>query len=381
MSTSLETLRRQYLSLYPIYLISLPPSQILAAEQSQQYLVNQLLGERYQPEDEYRRKFWRKVVDGMEVGLRELGDEDLEIDERFYDLLTELMVSSNDAGPSTGPKTSYRTFIYDVPPNIPLGDLSNRDEQKQKQEGKIVLLEEQIAIQGGTTGLRTWTAALHLAHHILSHPRLIFPNQRELQNGTVELGAGTGFLSILLAQLGVDVISTDLGIESESNSEVDGEDEVEFGQDQDGKTRTPLGRLRYNVQLNDDQSHSRTAVRALDWTDASLPLRDRPGIWRDLDKKRRTIIAADVIYDPDLVPPLVDTIDVLLGEKNQAIISATVRNRETFEIFLDTCQQHNLQVRSIDVPPMDDSMPSFWDSALDKGTEVKIMRITRGNRL
>lgn len=55
------------------------------------------------------------------------------------------------------------------------------------------------------------------------------------------------------------------------------------------------------------------------------------------------------IYDPDLVPPLVATIRVLIGAKqrhdrgsherrqSEAIIAATVRNPATLRLFQDTC--------------------------------------------
>ena len=43
------------------------------------------------------------------------------------------------------PKQSYRTFLYDRPPWV-----------KERGEGKVTLLEEQVAIQAGTTGLHTW---------------------------------------------------------------------------------------------------------------------------------------------------------------------------------------------------------------------------------
>ncbi|WWD02929.1 hypothetical protein V865_000972 [Kwoniella europaea PYCC6329] len=410
--TTLEILRRQYLSLYPLYLISFPDPSLLADPQSQIYLIDKLLGESYQPENEYRRKFWRRVVESMEIGLKELESQldfseeerdELEIDERFYDLLTDLMVTNNanangEAGPSSsGPKTTYRTFIYDKlhSPNYPLKDTNSNsndhnfedriDGDRDIDEDKIVLLEEQIAIQGGTTGLRTWTAALHLAHHILRHPHLIFCDSELFYRGVLELGAGTGFLSILCAQLGPDVISTDLGVESDANpaDEID----IEQHHEQNGESRTPLGRLKCNVELN--SIGDRVSVKALDWTDASLLPEERPSIWSKLVEERRTIVAADVIYDPDLVPPLVNAIDVLLDDdgQNQAIISATVRNQETFDKFLITCGYHHLQVSFIEVPPMNENeddiegRPTFWDSALDKGTEVRIMRITKRRRL
>ncbi|OCF60565.1 hypothetical protein L486_00200 [Kwoniella mangroviensis CBS 10435] len=406
--TTLESLRRQYLSLYPLYLISFPEPSLLANPQSQKFLIDKLLGESHQPENEYRRKFWRRVVESMEIGLKKLESQsefseeerdELEIDERFYDLLTDLMVTNNanangEAGPSSsGPKTTYRAFIYDKPNSsnylskitntIDHGIENHTDRDDDRDEDKIVLLEEQIAIQGGTTGLRTWTAALNLAHHILRSPHLVLYDTELSHRGILELGAGTGFLSILLAQLGADVISTDLGIESDAQSI----NEIGTGQrhEEDGESRTPLGRLKYNVQLSVDQ----VSVKALDWADGSLLPEERPNIWSKLIEERRTIVAADVIYDPDLVPPLVNTIDVLLDDdgQNQAIISATVRNQETFDQFLITCGQHHLQVSFIEVPPINENgddvraCPPFWDSALDKGTEVKIMRINKLRRL
>lgn len=76
---------------------------------------------------------------------------------------------------------------------------------------------------------------LHLAHHILLKPTLLHPSGK--LSPILELGAGTGFLSILLAQLGADVVATDLG---------DSDEEV----DMEGERRTPLARLQANVELS-----------------------------------------------------------------------------------------------------------------------------------
>jgi hypothetical protein len=84
---------------------------------------------------------------------------------------------------------------------------------------------------------------LHLGHHILSHPHLLFrqPSSRDdgsplpLPREIIELGAGTGFLSILLAQLGSDVISTDLGEPDDSQ----------------GDEQTPFKRLMVNARLSE----------------------------------------------------------------------------------------------------------------------------------
>lgn len=75
------------------------------------------------------------------------------IDDRFYSHMTTLMVASNPIALDSGPQTSYRTFLYDMP------DAAFREtfgHDKPQNNARITLLEEQIAIQGGTTGLRTW---------------------------------------------------------------------------------------------------------------------------------------------------------------------------------------------------------------------------------
>jgi hypothetical protein len=98
------------------------------------------------------------------------------------------------------------------------------------------------------------------------------------------------------------------------------------------------------------------------------------------------------------VPLLVSTIDVLLSPSNIAIISATVRNPTTLELFEAQCGESTspfpailliptflfpipvdkgLTVESLDLAPMDRDSPTFWDSALDHGSEVRIMRISK----
>jgi tRNA1(Val) A37 N6-methylase TrmN6 len=76
---------------------------------------------------------------------------------------------------------------------------------------------------------------LHLAHHILLNPTLLDPSG--VRPPILELGAGTGFLSILLAQLGADVVASDLG-------------DTDEDEDMGGERRTPLARLQANVELS-----------------------------------------------------------------------------------------------------------------------------------
>jgi hypothetical protein len=69
-------LRQQYFALVPARLLRLPASTTLACLEGQAYLISRLLGEiRFpQPEDGYRRLFWRTMIRELEAGLRELED-------------------------------------------------------------------------------------------------------------------------------------------------------------------------------------------------------------------------------------------------------------------------------------------------------------------
>lgn len=62
---------------------------------------------------------------------------------------------------------------------------------------EVTLLEARTLLaSSGTTGLRTWEAALFLGKYLMSRE-----GRRFVQNGNVlELGAGTGFLSILCSK-------------------------------------------------------------------------------------------------------------------------------------------------------------------------------------
>ena len=61
-----------------------------------------------------------------------------------------------------------------------------------QQDANITLLESRTLLSAsGTTGLRTWEAALHLGQYLCANPSIV-SNKRIL-----ELGAGTGYLGIL----------------------------------------------------------------------------------------------------------------------------------------------------------------------------------------
>jgi hypothetical protein len=117
----LETLRKQYFSLYPLFQLQLPPSEVLFY--NQEYLLSKILDDphlaQYHPEAGYQKTFWRRIVAKLEEGLKDIGNknddlaslvglyhkadhQESEVDERFYELMADLMVSrTTEAGPST----------------------------------------------------------------------------------------------------------------------------------------------------------------------------------------------------------------------------------------------------------------------------------------
>ena len=84
---------------------------------------------------------------------------------------------------------SYVTFSC-LSPSLSFSNLPDK-------EPAITLLERRHLISGSsTTGFRTWEAALHLGSYLLSSQGQGIVRDKNV----IELGAGTGFLSILCAK-------------------------------------------------------------------------------------------------------------------------------------------------------------------------------------
>lgn len=151
------------------------------------------------------------------------------------------------------------------------------------REGRITLLEEQVAVSSGSTGLRTWTASLHLGHHLLRGAVRLSPR-------VIELGAGTGFLGTLLTQLGHDVLATDLG-------DCDG---AECPCDEPGARQTPLTRLRRNFEISElrhnwRKADSQTGSRRTRRKPSTGPMRGPSPVHR-CGRKRRAAISSPLMW-------------------------------------------------------------------------------------
>lgn len=103
--------------------------------------------------------------------------------------LSTLIASNLPSEATAAQQKEYVTFSC-------LSPASFREELDQT-EPTITLLEKRHLISGSqTTGFRTWEAALHLGSWLLQPSNIHLVQGK----GVLELGAGTGFLSILCAK-------------------------------------------------------------------------------------------------------------------------------------------------------------------------------------
>ncbi|KAH6627289.1 putative methyltransferase-domain-containing protein [Chaetomium sp. MPI-SDFR-AT-0129] len=198
----------------------------------------------------------------------------------------------------------------------------------------IQLLESRSLISGsGTTGLRTWEAALHLGQYLCLDPSLVRGKR------VLELGAGTGYLAVLCAKY----------LDSHHVIASDGSDEV-------------VNHLADSLFLNGLQGSSKVSAMQLKWGHALIA--------GELDEELMgldTVVGADITYDASVIPVLAVTLQELVNLRPglSILIAATERNRATFESFLEVCGRRGFHVvyESFPVPPKKDQNGPFYSDA------------------
>lgn len=210
----------------------------------------------------------------------------------------------------------------------------------------LTLLENRSLISAaGTTGLRTWEAALHLGQYLCLNPSLVAGKH------ILELGAGTGYLSILCAKY----LASAHAIAS------DGSDDV-------------VNNLADNFFLNHLQDSSRIGPMGVKWGHALVGTEEER--WNG-GKPVDVVLGADITYDRSGIPPLVATFLDLFGlyPRVEVYISATQRNEQTFQMFLDACNQNSLDVHDLQfaVPPRDQQDGPFYDDQI----VIRLYRVSK----
>ncbi|CAI4227892.1 unnamed protein product [Auanema sp. JU1783] len=207
---------------------------------------------------------------------------ELEIPDSLYTALADAMSESDDF--------SYRMYLTDNGEHI-----------------RCSIRESNQQLCHGTTGLSVWQASCDLAAFMT-----YFMDCRDKH--ILELGAGCGLAGISTAA-SFPSCTVDLT-------------------DYDPKV---LQQLELNVAASNLADPSKVRVLPLEWSSFSVD---------DLDMIPDFIIAADVVYDKQLCPPLINVIRSLLDRNPGAIayIACTVRDSETVRHFRRLLEEAHFRI-------------------------------------
>ncbi|RMD39162.1 hypothetical protein DV735_g5966, partial [Chaetothyriales sp. CBS 134920] len=297
--------------------VPLPPGTQLKDEGVQRWLVKDIFNDQIVTDlgASYLRRQLDRVIRGIEKVITDPTEEEVSND--LYELRSRLATLAAEEQQREATEPQKKLVRYHPPTDF-----------REPEEYIRIFEKPQVLGYGSDTGNRTWEASLRLMHFLSAHPQLI-------RGRTVlELGAGSGLLSVYCAAvLGAKtVIATDISPQI-------------------------LQACQDNIDLNAsfwaDAHRSPPILRQLDLTDnlrvvIETQLHDAEGnhVVPDI------ILAADVIYDPDVARALAQGLRVTVRRMSgiEVIISATVRNMELLEDF----EQHFL-IRGVEYERADES--------------------------
>lgn len=179
-------------------------------------------------------------------------------------------------------------------------------------ELKISVLESNQIVFNGTTGYRTWPAALHLLRYLLAK----YSKPEKWQN-VIELGSGIGLLGIGLVK-GNLIPPTGHFVFTDHDCQL-------------------LNRIRLNLAAN-EVDQSRLSFLNLDWLDENSA--------KPLPTKVDLILASDVIFDSRLIRPFISLLRKLFDryqEYPDCLICCTERNLDLLDQFKSILGEYHLE--------------------------------------
>ncbi|KAF1941915.1 hypothetical protein EJ02DRAFT_454752 [Clathrospora elynae] len=342
-ASQLRILQRQYFQLVEPHQLRWPEDAILKAPNVQSWLFTNLFDASKitsPPPDRYSLKFMKLLIARLERSIND--PEEDEISDHLMGAMASLLTANMPSEAESAQQKAFVTYSYPL----------HSTDDSISDERAVTLLEARFVIaSSGTTGLRTWEAALLLGSYLASETGRASIHGKRL----FELGAGTGMLSILCAKyLGVaGIVATD------------GDEGV-------------VDAVKTNIFINgldaDDTSRCQVRTAALKWgypVDATTFSEDYGIDVPDI------LIGADVTYDKFANPRLVATLREFfeLNSALEVLVSATIRKEQTFEIFLNACKRNNFSFERLDFPPVPEHLQDgpFYPTL----PPIQIWRITR----
>ncbi|XP_061848591.1 protein-lysine N-methyltransferase EEF2KMT isoform X2 [Colius striatus] len=246
------------------------------------------LGVKYPPSIKYRRCFLTQLIKKHESTAAEPLDE-------LYELL---------AGILNGEECThcYKNYL------LPTGD-------------SVTLSESLAIVSGGTTGLVTWDAALHLAEWALEN-NTIFTSRTVL-----ELGSGIGFTGIAICKSCKPRTYIFSDYHPSVLKQLTQNIHLNSFVPEPGTTHcTPLESQGLEGEAMNDQN-PKVVVAELDW--GCVPEKQL------LDLQADVVIAADVVYDPEIISALIGMLQKLRAGRKppEVFIASTIRNPDTYQLF------------------------------------------------
>ncbi|KAF2819360.1 hypothetical protein CC86DRAFT_375201 [Ophiobolus disseminans] len=339
----LRILQRQYFQLVEPHQLRWLDENTLKTPDVQTWLFTEMFDVekiKSPPPDRYQLRVLKLLISKLERAIDD--PEEDEISDNLMSAMSSLLVSSV---PSEADSAQQKAFVtYAFPRQLTDDTIAD--------DRTVTLLEARSVISSsGTTGLRTWEAALLLGSYLASTD-----GQASIRGKRVfELGAGTGMLSILCAKH-LDIA----GIVA-----TDGDEAV-------------VDTVKTNFFLNgldtDDSSGCIVRTASLKW---GRPV-DTTTFTEDYGMEAPNfVLGADVTYDKFVIPRLVTTLRDFfeLNPALEVLISATIRNEQTFQTFLDACERNSFSLGQVEFPPVPEyhQVGPFYPTA----TPIQIWRITR----
>ncbi|KAJ5951735.1 uncharacterized protein N7479_010148 [Penicillium vulpinum] len=346
MTDSIHKLAAQYFQLVELLHLDLPQGSVLIQSTVQAALYERMFNENTVfpiPPDSYRSRVLKEILSRIEESIT-----NPEEDEINDDLMESWSALVSQPKPSALQQAQQLSLVKYTAPTPNAGNCPERTVTTSESRGLI--------LSAGTTGNRTWEAALHLGSFLASEAGEAIVRGKRV----IELGAGTGFLSLVCARhLGVrSVVVTD---------------------------REPvlIDNIRDCVKHNLNGLESIPIYPAVwEWGTLLERSEDLTGLRSDEGEEGTGLrfdvaLGADLIYDTDLVPLLLSTVRDLFENYHikEFIIAATLRNEDTFRTFLNACETNSFAVETLpfESTPSEDQTGFFHSTSIP----IRTYRISR----